>query len=74
MPDLLQETGLKLVAQAASPPGRCKSFFQQLLREKSLVPKRSGISGNSSDISKGVSQNDISEFESCYGSQPVPSL
>jgi hypothetical protein len=49
-------------------------IFQQLLREKSLVPKRSGISGNSSDISKVVSQNDISEFESCHDSQPVSSL
>ena len=41
------------------------SVFWQLTREKSLIPKCSEIRGNSSEISKGIFQNDIRKFESC---------
>jgi hypothetical protein len=47
------------------------SVFWQLAREKSLVPKCSGIRGNPSDISKGILQNNISRFESFMPSQPL---
>jgi hypothetical protein len=53
---------------------RCTSVFWQLAREKSLVPKCSGIRGNSSENSKGIFQNDIRQFESSRPSQPVWSL
>ena len=43
-------------------------------REKSLVAVRSDFAGNSGDISKAEFRFDIWQFESCQGSQPVPSL
>ena len=46
------------------------SVSSQLLDEKSLVPKCSGNTGNTPDLSKGVFQNDISGFES-YMPQPA---
>jgi hypothetical protein len=67
------ETGSNSVRDAASPAGRCMSVFWQLAREKSLIPKCSEIRGNSSDISKGIFQNDIRKFESCRPSHPVRS-
>jgi hypothetical protein len=59
---------------AGSLAGRCMSVFWQLAREKSLVPKCSGMSGNSSENSKGMFQNDIRKFETSRPSQPVRSL
>jgi hypothetical protein len=50
------------------------SLLQHPVREKSLVAMCSEICGNSSDISKGILENDISEFESSKGSQRVRSL
>jgi hypothetical protein len=47
--------------------------FVQLARAKSLVARRSGKKGQFSEVSKGVVQNDISEFESFHPSQPVRS-
>src|SRR6266540_4685989 len=44
------------------------------MREKSLVPMCSEISGNWRDISKGILQSSISRFESCHPSQPLSSL
>ena len=46
----------------------------QLARAKSLVPKCSAVRANSSDISKGIFQKDIREFESSMPSQAhIPS-
>jgi len=50
------------------------STFLQLAVIWSLVAERSEIGGNSADISKGISRNDISEFESSRPSQAVASL
>ena len=36
----------------------------QLMREKSLVPKFPGMTGNSPDVSKGIFRNEICNFES----------
>jgi hypothetical protein len=46
----------------------------QLARDESLVPKRSPLRENSSGISKGIFQMDISGFESYMPSQAVRSL
>jgi hypothetical protein len=43
--------------------------FSQLAREKSLVRKCSGKRQNWPDISKGIFQKDIREFESSMPSQ-----
>jgi hypothetical protein len=69
------------IVQYRHPPGlsirsaeRCMSGSSQLLDEKSLVPKCSGNTGNTPDLSKGVFQNDISGFESYMPSHAVQSL
>ena len=43
--------------------------FRQLAREKSLVPERSEIRGNSPHNSKGIFEDDVSQFESSRPSQ-----
>jgi hypothetical protein len=47
----------------------CPSILRQLAREKSLVARHSGKKGQFSEVSKGVIQNDICEFESSHPSQ-----
>jgi hypothetical protein len=73
-PKLRSEIGSHSGTHAASPAGRRMPVFWQLAREKSPVPKCSGIRGNSSDISDGNFRADICRFESYMPSQPVPSL
>jgi hypothetical protein len=53
---------------------RCMSVFWQLVREKSLAPKCSGIRRNPPELLKDIFQNDICRFESYIPSQPVRSL
>jgi hypothetical protein len=50
------------------------SQILQLLREKSLVTMRSEKPLNFGDLSKGMFNGGICEFESYDPSQPVPSL